>query len=90
MHTQVAPGEELAAGTPDDYVFAEHPSRDRATVRKLCDQRHRVPILYQDRVIDHCNFLERTGMLRWRLAYGNRRRPSQASPAAPGHDGIAA
>jgi len=53
MHAQVAPREELAAGTPDDNVFAKYPSRDWATVNKLCDKRYRVPILYEYGVIDH-------------------------------------
>jgi hypothetical protein len=53
MNAEVAPGEELAAGAPDDKVFAEHPGRDRATIDKLFDKRDGVPILYEDRVIDH-------------------------------------
>jgi hypothetical protein len=64
MHTQVPPGEELVAGTPHDDVLAEYPGRDWAAVRKLGDKRYGVPIIYQDGVIDHCNFLERAGMLR--------------------------
>jgi hypothetical protein len=55
MHAEVAPREELAAGTPHDEVFAEHSGRNRATSRKLFNQSYGVPVLYQDRVIEHRN-----------------------------------
>ena len=64
MHTQVAPREIFVAGTPDDDVLAQHPGRDWATGRKLRDNSYGVPILYEDRVIDHRHPLERAGMLR--------------------------
>jgi hypothetical protein len=32
MNAQVPPGDELAAGAPDDKVLAQHPDRDRATI----------------------------------------------------------
>ncbi len=47
-----APREELPAGAPHDDVLAEHPSRNRSTVCKLCGTRYVVPIIYEDRVID--------------------------------------
>jgi shikimate kinase len=53
MHAQVAPREELVAGTPHNEVLAEHAGRNRPTVFKLCDKRDGVPIIYEDRVIDH-------------------------------------
>jgi hypothetical protein len=53
MHAQVAPREELLAGTPHNEVLAEHPSGNRSTIFKVCDERYRMPIVYEDRVIDH-------------------------------------
>jgi hypothetical protein len=53
VHAQVAPREELLAGAPHNEVLAEHPGRNRATVRKLCDKGYGMPILYEYGVIDH-------------------------------------
>jgi hypothetical protein len=55
MHAQIAPREELAAGTPHNQVLAEHSGRDRATSRELFNKSYRVPVLYKDRVIEHRN-----------------------------------
>jgi hypothetical protein len=64
MHAQVAPREELVAGTPDNDVLAQHPGRDRAAVRQLCDKRHGVPIVHKDGVIDHRDSSNGAGILR--------------------------
>jgi hypothetical protein len=53
MHTEVAPCKELASGSPNDEVLAEHPSRYWAAVLELFDNRDGVPIFYENRVIDH-------------------------------------
>src|SRR5713101_7985955 len=53
MHAQVTPREELFAGTPHHEVLAEHPGGNRSTVCQLRDKRYGVPIVYEDRVIDH-------------------------------------
>jgi hypothetical protein len=53
MNAEVAPREELAAGAPDNEVFAEYPGRDGATIGKLFDTRYGMPILDEDGVIDH-------------------------------------
>jgi hypothetical protein len=56
MHAQVAPREELLAGTPHNEVLAEHPSGNRSAVFKVCDERYGMPIVYEDWVIDHRYF----------------------------------
>jgi hypothetical protein len=53
MYTQVTPCEVLTARAPHDQVLAEHSRRDWAAVRKLCGEDYGMPILYEDRVIDH-------------------------------------
>ena len=53
MHAQVAPGDEIVPGAPDHDVFAEKPSRDRAASGQVFDPRDRVPVVDQDRVIQH-------------------------------------
>jgi hypothetical protein len=55
MHAQVAPREELTAGTPHNEVLTEDSGRDRATSRELFNKSYGVPVLYQDRVIEHRN-----------------------------------
>src|SRR6267378_760690 len=53
MYTEVTPCDEFTTRSPNHQVLAEHPGRDWATIRKLLDQRYWVPVLNQDRVIDH-------------------------------------
>src|SRR6266849_391182 len=79
MHAQVAPREELPAGTPHDDVLAEHPGRNRSTIRKLCDKRYGVPILHEDRVVNHGH----SSMLRSIKAARASRGPPSGTPRAP-------
>jgi hypothetical protein len=55
MHAQVTPCEKLVAGAPHDQVLAEHPRRDWAAIRELRGKDYGMPILDEDRVIDHCD-----------------------------------
>jgi hypothetical protein len=53
MHAQVAPREELLAGTPHDEVLAEQPGCNRSTVCKVRHESYGVPIVNEDWVINH-------------------------------------
>src|SRR5260370_38876479 len=53
MHAQVAPREELLAGTPHDEVLAEQPGCNRSTVCKVRDERYGVPIVHEDWIVNH-------------------------------------
>src|SRR5437868_4120154 len=100
MHAEVAPCEVLVARPPEDQVLAEQPGRDRAAAREVLDPGDRVPVLDQNRVIDHAwlrVWNQRLDYLKWRTIFGCRSssvprvglqdpRPRNA-PAAPGQPG---
>src|SRR5260370_16544854 len=51
MHAQVAPGEELLAGTPHNEVLAEHPGRNRSSPCHIPTNPYTVPTVYTSRAI---------------------------------------
>jgi hypothetical protein len=53
MHAEVAPGVKVLARAPHDQVFAENPSRQRSAFGEVLDARYWVPVIDQDRVVDH-------------------------------------
>src|SRR5438874_12528074 len=53
MHAEVAPGMKLLPRAPDDEVSAEGPTRQRSAVREVLDARYGMPVLDQDRVVEH-------------------------------------
>src|SRR5438105_11044776 len=53
VHTQVPPGEVLRARTPQDDVLAQETRTTRPTRSELDNARHRVPVIDEDRIVDH-------------------------------------
>jgi hypothetical protein len=53
MDAEVAPGEKLFSRAPDNEVLTKEAHRERSTAGKVLQASDRMPILDEDRVVDH-------------------------------------
>src|SRR6476620_2386278 len=53
MDAEVLPGQQGGAGPPDHHVLAKEPDPERTSARQIFDPGHRMPVVDQDRIVDH-------------------------------------
>jgi len=67
MHAQVAPGIELVTRAPHHQVLAEQSCGKRSTAGEVFDAGYRMPIVDEDRVVDHRPSSRTAGGLEYRV-----------------------